>query len=400
MRLRFVIIAFFAACVPAGAASFFSAGQPIGEEFRPVVGESRGMAGVSMAMNNQNNLSLVNPAGPASVRKGSVSFLFSQEFIKIRDHSASTWNTATEIPMLVLAVPVENWVTLTAAYRQISRLDFEITSGEEPIAGTDSVVQTLGGSGSRYAGFVGLSRTWTRWLQTGIAYERIAGNVKTTLTADFSAADAWDRFDTSSIVPAGNRVGLGVIFTRAEARFALAAYVPFKTSAEQKQFQTTISPERVFVTSHTKQDIDESLPATYSLGASYGTGRTRTGLDLSLSPWGDYSRTGFTNDLRTDVYVGLGVRRDISENQFETQWYKILPIRAGIFYHRWPNPNVNEYGLATGIGLPLANRAGLFDISVELTRRGSVEEVGLVENSVKVTIGITGNSRAISSTSR
>lgn len=400
MRRGFAVLAFLAACLPANAASFFSAGQPVGEEFRPVVGASRGMAGVSLAMNDPNNLSLVNPAGLASVRKGTVSFLFSQEFIKIRDERASAWNSATEIPMIVLAVPVENLATLTGAYHQVSRLDFQVSSGQELISGTDSVTQSLEGSGARYAGFVGLSRIWTRWLQTGLAYERIAGNTKTTLAADFNSATAWDRFDTTSLVPGGNRVGLGAIFTLAEARFALAAYIPFKTSAEQKQFQTIISPSRVSVTSQTSQDIEETLPATYSLGASYGMGRTRAGLDVSLSPWDDYSRTGFSNDLRSDLYVGLGVRRDISENQFETRWYRILPVRAGIFFHRWPNPGVNEYGFATGIGLPLASRAGLFDISVELARRGSVEEVGLVENSVKVTIGITGNSRAVGSKSR
>ncbi len=383
------------------AASFFSAGQPTGQEYRPVLGASRGMAGVSAAMDDPYDLSLVNPANLARIREGTISFLFTQEFVQVRDDNASSWMSSSEIPMLVLAVPVEDFATLTAAYRQSSRAAFEISSGIEPIAGSDSVTQTQRGSGARYAGYVALSRAWTRWLQTGLAYERLAGSIKTTLAADFSASDAWDRFDTTSIVPSGNRLGLGATLIKGDARFAASVYVPLGTSAEEKVTQTVISPDRrVILNSPRSRDITEELPATYTAGVSYGLRGLRAGMDVSLTPWQTYERTNFDDTLETDTYLGVGIRRDLPEIQLETAWYKVLPWRAGVFYHQWPTPDLNEYGLGLGIGLPLSGKAGIFDISLELARRGSVENLSLAENSVRLSLNLTGNTRAVSSRNR
>ena len=379
------------------AYSVLSAGHPIGEIFQPVVGQSRGMGGVSVAIEDKNNLSLVNPANLSTLHMAVFSVLSSQGLVSIKDENKSASLFDSDIPLVIFAFPLSRIGSIHAAYRQISKLNYNFSPAIVQVPGTmDSMSQVIRGGGSRYAGQIGFSRSWTPWLHTGIAYQRSMGFMKLTRLMDYkSNSDIMyaDEYDTTALHTQGDNVSLGITLNYKAVSLGLSGKYSVSNTARQTK-TTAIRPNTGAMLATSTDSIGlENIPLSYAAGlgikASY---RLLLGLDIATNLWEKYNSSFYSKKLENDLFVALGAEWVYNRNS-EFSWIERVPVRAGAFYKKWPNDNIKEAGCTVGVGLPTGNKSGNFDIAVEYARRGNMDNVGLVENSYKLYIGFTGNGK-------
>jgi hypothetical protein len=396
-KIIFCIIGFLAGiCQLASGYSLLAISNPWGEATCPVTGQSSGMGGVGVALEERWNLSMINPANLCGIDAISFSFSSGSQLLQISDDAGeSAVRGSSSIPFVVFAFPFPKLGVLSAAYREVSRIEYDY-SPNATAAGPE-YRNSFNGSGLRYAARFGFSREVTRWLHAGVAYERLIGYEKHSVYIDYTNTDFADRSDTVAVNTQGNYAAIGVSLFPKKFSFGLSLLYPVSTSEVTWEHRRSIiyPGPTVAALSPTESSGTEDLPFSLVAGmATTAIRRFTLGLDMSLTDWNNYSREGFSGVTSSTVRVALGSEWVYDRNS-EFSWIERVPLRCGLFYDTWPSNEIKEAGLSLGSGMPLGKETGMFDVFFTYSRRGSLERQKLVENNFKFGFTITGCSNPL-----
>ncbi len=137
-------------------------------------------------------------------------------------------------------------------------------------------------------------------------------------------------------------------------------------------------------------DYEQELPAQLSASVTALPSRTlKVAADLIYEDW-----TSIRTDGAQSLKLGLGVAYEPVREEYETGFGRI-PFRAGASWRKLPfksqnGTEINELSLSTGVSFKLARLANRLDLGFQYTRRGSVADNGLMDNSFMLMIGMTG----------
>ncbi len=398
MKYRFLItLILLASFNMLFGASILYSGHPVGEMFLPVSVQSKGMASVCVAIPNSRSLSLVNPANLAVLKTAVFSVTNTQEYLILKDDKDNKTTLQNgDIPLVVFACPIGFLGSFHIAYTQIAKNDFKYSTGKYlPNSIADSVSQTFGGTGSRYAGQVGFSRAWSSWFYTGIYYQHFLGNIGNTRSIEYDSTEVYyaPEHDTTFLYANGDKVGFGITVPYKTLMFGFSVNYTISSDITKKK-SVSIVPNTKVEISRTKEEIlEETMPIELAFGIGMKVSKQLdASMDVAYGLWSEYKRTDYNKELDNGISVALGF--EWTKNRYsEYSYINQIPLRTGCFYKKLPNDSIKELGVTLGIGLPTKNNTGIFDVAFEYSKKGSIEETKLTENSFKVSLGFTGNGK-------
>jgi long-subunit fatty acid transport protein len=150
-----------------------------------------------------------------------------------------------------------------------------------------------------------------------------------------------------------------------------------------------------------EKTIDENreltMPLQFGMGVSYKpSDRWNIGLDYQSHSWKDgYKIENETvPNMSNSFRFALGAERVPSSRRFSS-YGDYITWRLGVFMGQMNtlsnNETVNEFGVALGIGLPIAKNRNRFDIAFEFGKRGSMNTNQRSETYFRVNFALSTN---------
>jgi hypothetical protein len=292
-----------------------------------------------------------------------------------------------------LAVKLNNFWASSVGFRQFSNVNYKFI-------GTKDVIGSSQAYSAEYEGNGGLNDYyWTnafsigKHFSVGIKSSIIAGSINRTETVIDDAANTIETKQQDYYGSPQFQYG---------AQYRTSLNKKWDLSIGGKYISTTkLASERTLtVTENSSVIVDDKfikatrtyLPQTYGLG-------------ISLS---HYKKTTFAADYTYENWTPLNIGgngwRLISSNRLSAgvefsniinQWNQSLEKRYFQFggfisssYLRVHNTPVNEFGVTTGMGGVLSNSL-LYNLSLEVGKRGTTQNKLIKENFLQLTLGLT-----------
>lgn len=370
---------------------------PFGVPVQENSGMSLSMGGTANAAASDQNIMLRNPANLGTIDRTVYSALYSFDYTRI-SASSSHVNLFSSFPtQLSFGIPLGAVGTMAFSFTQKSdrKTEFQVD--------TSLVFNSLSVSGSR--GFVtggglvawqaGWGRSFGRWCQLGLGYERLYFSTDQTILSTTNdevngAASSRDSSDISSRID-GIRFGLAVPVrawriglsgeyffnagtTVSRGVYANASTVPVSGSSQNTSFTLR-------------------LPPSLTLGVSYDISpEWLVASDLSAVFWDRYDSEGMLADATDASALGFsaGAQYIPAPNLLTPRYWETIRYRAGLRFNQLPSGDSREFMGSLGLGLPIGHSTGILDIAIEAGTRTSNRFPGLSENVVHIGLGISG----------
>jgi hypothetical protein len=370
---------------PARAGSEFSIGG-LGTWVWPSDARGKGMGGVSIAVQDKRNLSLVNPAAAAYVEEPTLTLSMTAETRHTDDGTSTFKKRTADFPLLRGVIFPPGGFRLSAALHQWNHTSFDLEEGRpDSVYGSQMKVE---GSGGFTALWLGGAMRPAPWLALGVAADFPFGSYRETWTRDYPESlfvDTSDRVKGSpGSTPSwtfGAIVSLG--------RSSLGGYI-------RPGRDLSITDEVTSTSGHTtrsKRTLGLPLEAGGGAAVEILSG-LRAGFDYAFSDWSSFTVDGASPPGFRDVTrIGVGLEW-VRDPRPRARWIRRVPLRIG--YDRQPMPfrdsegnDIDERFVTLGAGLPFSKDNGMVDAAVEIGRRGDLSRNDLRESLVRVTVAVT-----------
>jgi hypothetical protein len=371
--------------------------HPYGEVVGSTSGQSRGMGGVSYALVNPKNMSLLNVANLSCITVPSFSILYTQEYTTVSDGVEKNTLADTDIPLAVMVYPLQKVGNLVFCFEQQGKTKADFRFERQTLSAASPVVftQSADWSGTVYSGGIGFTRAWLPWLSAGVTYKRFFSYEKSDFQVDFLDTlnvSYADRFDTTALNSQTDYISFGATLQRKSSRFGISLSFPFHDASEERRTSAIAQPGHYPIIYNNSVIINQTLPP--SLGAGFSTQLSENWLiggDVTSTLWKEFRRDGYNQNLENEFFIAFGA--EWVYNSLNTiLWIPALPLRTGTFYKKWAVEKTQELGLTAGSGFPLGKGSGALDFSFEYSRRGDLGAVGLREDCFRLGVSLTGGS--------
>lgn len=385
---------------PAAGDSVFSA-RGLGELVSPADIRGRGMAGVSVAVDDRWNLSRMSPALITATSGFTIHAALTAEARSVEDRSGQTRSPrSTNFPLLRLTLPVPKIGVIGVGAAQYADVSYAFTNTDN-VGGTVATQTLRGKNGLNVVGLTYARRVHPR-LDVGIDLEFLLG----------SYVDIWETsFDDPDLLPSidslvvnhsrGPILRLGAL-GRPHPRIRLGGAFTFGRDLEiRSEIRKTNVGARFLPTTQLHLPASLALGVTGDLDAHW-----RLGADLVHTRWETtelvlgadpiLNRTYVPTVNVTRFAVGAEYRGDRTDEAAGLR--QRIPLRVGYAWEPWHfrdafGEKIIEHLFTAGVGIPLPEDTGIVDISFELGYRGDREANGVRERILRLGIGFTGQER-------
>ncbi len=180
--------------------------------------------------------------------------------------------------------------------------------------------------------------------------------------------------------------GFTVGYIRHQERFAVGAYYSLGVNMKGEEIRSSIhetEEDSLFV-------YEYKIPPVYSASVTVlPFPEFKLAADFHYEPWKHIDPATYTDSWKASL--GLAFEPAAKEDR---KGIMSLPLRTGVSWRHLPfqvNDNgIDELSLSLGVSLPLKGEVNRIDVGFQYSRRGNLDQNGLLDNSYLLMFGFTG----------
>ncbi|MGV6831163.1 MAG: hypothetical protein ACWA5P_06340 [bacterium] len=351
------------------------------------VGKNSGMGNVGLALIDEVNINLFNPASIAEI--GTNKFLFDfglfTELEVLTEDDRNELRLSSNFSNAAIAFPLSEASSLGLSLRPATSVGYTIVGLQNNIEGSnDQFISNIFGSGGLNDLRVDYGRSFSDKLNLGVKASYLFGNIDENETIET---------ETSSLL-------ISETFRYSGFQFSLGAQ--YKISPQHNlglilDIESNLSSRKdTFVSSGSNQaslDFIENteneksnsfkLPYRVGFGYSFSNSKVTLSADLNYHFWSETNQTDQSGEFINQSSIALG--GEFTPDFNSLKYWKRINYRAGLFYDTGnleiDGDSVENMGLSIGLGLPISSTGqSLINISFTSGLRGSNKNILVQDN--------------------
>ncbi len=407
--LLLVIVNTYSQKSSASPYSFFGMGD---ENITKTVGEiSRGETGVADYSNYR--LFLSNPASLAHLRFTSYGLGFSNRTIKVDDGTNSELSSASVLSYLALGVPIGDKAGFVFGLQPNTNVGYSLL---QQLTDTNNLVTESNlffGNGGTNRLFLGYGRKIHKFATVGLEGSFIFGRLSNNILNRRDNVQFATQSETNSNI-SGFVLKAGFQYhkplkNKKDIELEFGATVSLNSNltnrGEELLFSLVNNAEGNVLPRDTilNQPFNGSIKMPLKSTIGIGIGKHYNwNMSLEFGYQGAFNFKGGPLDANSIVNykntrrISLGGYYLPNRNSVTSYWDRVT-YRGGIKYKQSGlvvnNQDVNEYGISFGVGMPLGRELSIFNLGLELGKRGTINAGLIKENYLNIRIGLTLNDK-------
>lgn len=363
----------------------------IGTPYHFSSSRSMGMGGVSIAVPVPMNTPRSNPALLSFIESTQLSLQFYYEFNRIEDQSEKAVSQYANLDGFDFAIPCGRGVSLGIGMRPWTRVDYKMVFNDS--IASESYSKSVIGSGGLNAFDFSLSARPVSLISIGLTGHAYFGRIQEQqiLVYENSA------FKSSDDIASYQHKGFGWtagLLVKPSDRFQIGTIFRPKCKIE-----TEAEISHIFSNKTETAKGNSTIPSAFGIGLSAEVFRgLHMGFDYKYHQWQDLTVMDKpANNTQNVNGFSFGMEYLATTEPFANIWKRIA-YRCGLSiepaYVLDPSGNsITEKWVSLGVGFPFFVNAAVLDISLSAGIRGSVEQNGLSEKMLRLSVSITGRER-------
>ncbi len=363
---------------------------------------SLGLAQTGVATLNQGFVEILNPASWAALKLTRIEFSLVLNGVQLNDNLNTALYTDADFKGFTFAFPISKrlGIGFASGLLPYSRISYNVvrSNAADETVGSD-YTETYEGDGGLSKLFMGASVTIPFDWIFGATLEYYFGKRTYSSTIEF---------DDPSFLPAeyeldyrstgfGTTVGLisqnfaSLFNSESISNLRIGVSVNLLSDLDTDT-SLTINPTTVADTVFSGS-TQMNVPIRITVGLTFQLSNAYSfNLDYIYQPWSEYSVAGFTSSFLRDVNkIGFGFEYKPVPGIGKTSW-ELIMWRAGVSYEQTQyiinGTGINQFSVFAGVTFPLGF-GDFFDIGLEFSQRGRLQENLIQENFFRINIGIS-----------
>jgi hypothetical protein len=347
-------------------------------------GRSAGMGGTAIALLSPWSLNRLNPAGQTQLLRTRFTGTFSYEGFRTTDGSQSVYLSSGNFGGALLAIPlsVDHGLTFAAGFNPYSSVNYNVR-GQGVLGSEDYSAEYAGGGGLSTA-LVGFTLVPVDSLSLGVRLNYLFGQLRSTANVSSTSANFSSTTYERTVNADGFNATAGFIYsglselTGLKDLKGLGVGAVVSTGTDLNATQQDINTVTTGQDTLTQRDGEIHIPVSGGIGFSWLLGeKYLLAADYLFQNWTDFTYFGAAQpQLRNSSRVSLGMEIQPSQETAGSSGSR-LTFRFGAYYlssyYLVRSEPINEWGLTTGLGLPVAGDTRL-DLSLQYGRRGTTDQ--------------------------
>lgn len=357
---------------------------------------TKAMGGISQGVRQGSSINYLNPASYTS--QDSMSFIFDfgvqGATVNYRSGDQSNINSTGNLQHLAIQFPVTKWMGASAGIQPYSNVGYRIKYIEmDPylLSSIGPIKYYHNGNGGITQFYLGTAVRPFKNFSIGVNMSYLFGAMEYKSETEFPSYTTYAGFEElNSIVVRDVVFSFGAQYTmffgeNNDYKVILGGTLDNQTSLDVNHIRFVSQPlGNTIDTISYKENSNSSieLPSNYAGGftVSYKN-KFMLGAEYSFQDW-TKAKFLYANDLLSSSQ-SIRVGMQYTPNQFDLRSYlKRISYRAGFYntntFLKLRDNQIKDYGITFGVGLPLRRTRSSFNISVELGRKGTLNN-GLVQ---------------------
>jgi hypothetical protein len=378
---------------------------PLGMPVQPRSGMALSMGHTWIAVADEENTMLGNPANLGNVDRTVFSGVISWDFLNIHQDDASSHHLAVFPKQFSLAFPLAKAGAIAFAFERPNdaTVKYRITQrgGTAGLETVDSLQLGRSRNGGVTAWRAGWGMPIGKFARVGLGYAReyltiddtristVFGREFDVSTDGFWRKYRYDERDSSGYSGGGNALRGGVMVT--VPKFPLTVGVTGEYHLQQDM--TRISKSFAggdTVLSSSEVTAKVQLPPSLGIGLSYKLGdKVLLAADYSMVMWNRFHTGGILSEPTLDYMNGISIGGQLipAPALLAPKYWETIRYRAGFRINQLPAKDNREWAFTLGAGLPF-KAAGVANVVLEYGQRTDKNYSNYHEDFLSFSLGI------------
>jgi hypothetical protein len=345
---------------------------------------SAGMGGTAIALLSPWSLNRLNPAGQTQLLRTRFAGTFSYEGFRTTDGLQGVYLSSGNFGGALLAIPlsVDHGLTFTGGFNPYSSVNYNVRA--QGAVGTEDYTAEYTGEGGLSTALVGLTLVPVDSLSLGIRLNYFFGQLRSSANVSSSSTDFSSTTFERTVDADGFSATAGFIYsgiaqlTGLKDLTGLNVGAVFSTATDLNATQQDINAVTTGEDTLAQQDGKIHIPVSGGIGLSWLLGeKYLLAADYLFQRWADFTYFGVAPpQIKNSTRVSLGLEIQPSQETGGSSGSRPT-YRFGAYYlssyYRVRSESINEWGLTTGLGLPIAGDTRL-DLAIQYGRRGTTNQ--------------------------
>ena len=390
LRKTILYIALFSALSSSWADSILSSYGP-GFYYRFPMARTMGMGGANIAFNDPTSISRINPAANTKLNYTTLMLQFAYEGNRCADDFDHANTGYANLDGFAFAIPLSRNASFLFGLQPWTRMNYHL-SFEHTLQVTDYIKRIQGDGGINS---MDISLSWAPhpMLSLGLTGHYLFGRLEETWRVEYDGNGFTNTNDVYATKNEGLSWTAGVLF-QPHRRLSLGAFY-----TAESQLDNTTQYSTVY--DGTGQSIDGSLTMPACLGLGFqilAQKNLRITGDYEWQDWTEFKLTFRDRLTTTDVHrIAFGMEYLPSFNPM-ANYFKKITYRAGFstqpfFGLDLEGNRIQETWFTVGAGIPFYMNVSQIDVALGFGRRGNLDNNGIKEDLVRLTLSWTGGER-------
>jgi hypothetical protein len=377
--------------------------------YRPVLYDSLARSGATF---NDRNTNFINPGNPASFSNFSLTTYEAGVRIKnveLANELSEKQNNYTYFSHLAIGFPIGNQWGAAFGIRPVSNVGYSYDLDGSTV-GELGTTYNFEGEGGLNEVFVGTAVTLFEQLSLGVKLKYLFGNIyydKRLLFDENVNSNTFNVLDQQSYQINDLSLDWGAQYFKDlsdENRLIAAIFISTNSEVNAtynrllRSYGGEVNFERIKDTALIirNEERELSIAPVYGVGLAYEKkGSWLLGMDVELHQWED---TEYSNGvtLGENVQARLGFEKYVSQTAFGNIWKK-MGYRLGMRYTssllQVNNQDIQEFGIAFGLAMPLRKSFSTLNLGIEVGQRGTTDHQLISEQFINIQLGVTINDK-------
>jgi len=365
---------------------------PYGTPLQTGTGLSLSMGGAGIGISNEYLGMADNVANLGSINSAIFTAHAFLDFTNIKDAGKETNHLTLNPHLLSFCFPLKKWGTIGFSITQTTN------ANSKYLIENDTAKVALYRTGSSTVWRAGWGYDIMKTVKIGIAYQRFYYNPVTEKIRMMSGTFPGEILDSTSVSFATNSISGGIQVPVKNFTLGMSGQYFFESDARVvHNVNNTVLNDSLEGTSKNYSYIMRPAPSI-GFGLSYQISpQWLCAADFETEIWNKYISQ---NNTEVDNAFGFSIGAQFipAPNLLSPKYYETMQYRAGFRFNQLPVPTASEFGISLGIGLPLRQGGGLFDIFFEYGQRWDSAYKNNKEEFLKIQLGINAGRKWYQST--
>lgn len=352
------------------------------------------IGGASIASLNYRYINPSNPASYSLIQSKKFKFHTSlkNNTTFIKSSSKNEVYNNTQLSSLIFGFPINKKIGFSSGFLPQSYSGYDLFERDYDNE-ADKFYEGNGGLSKLY---FGTSYKISKEISIGANASYLFGAINREKTIIFDDESIFHSRSIERVNIKGFDYEIGLLFQNKinQNDFSLALVFNSKNNISSKRFELAESFEYFGFNQIVKDTFinltqrgELTLPQFISFGFSYQLKKMIFIGEYSVKDWSSYQLFGQTDDLIKSEKLNIGFEyHDESKNY--TSYFSKIKYRLGFYNFQTPiqlnNNKINELGVTLGISLPNQRSRTIYDLSILVGKRGTINDNLIEENFVEI----------------